>query len=193
MTWDPTTYDDAWANMAAAGKDPHGEVAFIQRFMARRNVPQTISILDAGCGTGRVAIELDRRGYAVEATDIDDAMLAEANRKAPHLPWTKANLAQLNLGRTFDLVTMAGNVILFVDPNDRPLVASAIRAHLGVGGYLVAGMQLAREDGKRVPLTDWDEWMTAAGFALVERFATWDDDPWHDSADYVVSVHHVTT
>ena len=61
-------YDEKWRQMAAAGQDPHGEVAFVQRFEPTR-------VLDAGCGTGRVAIELDRRGVDVVGFDLDLSML----------------------------------------------------------------------------------------------------------------------
>ena len=184
--------------MAAAGKDPHGEVAFVERLLARRNLADSarpsattpgLRMLDAGCGTGRVAVELDRRGYLVEGTDVDSDMLGQASSKAPHLVWTKDDLARLALGRTFDLIVLSGNVILFVDPADRPLVAPSLRAHLPVGALVVQGMQLGRTDGRRVAVDQLDRWMLESEFAFVERWATWDEDPWNAEADYVVSVH----
>src|SRR5260221_7397314 len=39
-------------------------------------------ILDMGCGTGRHAIELAKRGYLVTGVDISRGMLAEAGRAA---------------------------------------------------------------------------------------------------------------
>ncbi len=69
-SWNPSGYDEAWTQMAAAGKDPHGEVAFLER-LRQRHPDVTGPILDAGCGTGRVAIELDIRGQQSEGTDID--------------------------------------------------------------------------------------------------------------------------
>jgi SAM-dependent methyltransferase len=190
-TWDPTEYDKQWTEMAAAGKDPHGEVAFIQRLIHRRQLPESLSILDAGCGTGRVAVELDRRGYAAQGTDVDADMLGEARAKAAHLTWTQADLVRLNLGSTFDLIVLAGNVILFVDPADQPLVAGSLRTNTADRGLVLAGMQLAREDGRHVAVAQWDNWMTAAGFELVERFANWDEGPWNTSSDYVVSLHRL--
>jgi 2-polyprenyl-3-methyl-5-hydroxy-6-metoxy-1,4-benzoquinol methylase len=197
-TWDPATYDKAWTDMAAAGKDPHGEVAFVERLLSRRGLTEAakpngispgLAMLDAGCGTGRVAVELDRRGYRVEGTDVDDAMLGEASAKAPHLTWTKDDLARLALGRSFDLIVLSGNVILFVDPADRALVAPSLRAHVPLGGLVIQGMQLARTDGRHVAVEQLDTWMLGAGFVLAERWATWDEDPWSAAADYTVSVH----
>ncbi len=84
---------------------------------------------------------------------------------------------------------MAGNVILFVDAEDRPAAIANVARHLEPGGLVVAGFQLTRGDGRRVPVTDWDEWTTSASLDLVERWTTWDDDPWVSASDYVVSVH----
>lgn len=194
--WDPATYDQAWSRMAAAGQDPHGEAGFVGRALNRLGVRGTgpggaPTVLDAGCGTGRVAIELDRRGLPVTGTDVDPTMLGAARQKAPHLPWEEADLATLELGRRFDAVVMAGNVILFVAPDSRPAVLPALARHLNPDGILVAGFQLARPDGRRVPLDAWDAWAGAAGLVLIERFATWDEDAWGPGADYAVSVHRL--
>jgi 2-polyprenyl-3-methyl-5-hydroxy-6-metoxy-1,4-benzoquinol methylase len=189
MSWDPTEYDKQWTAMAAAGKDPHGEVAFLQRMIQRRSLKTDLSFLDAGCGTGRVAIELTERGYRAQGTDVDADMLGEARAKAPGLRWTQGNLAGLTLGESFDVIVLAGNVILFVDPADQPLVAHSLGSHSKPGTLVVAGMQMAREDGRRVALDQLDTWMTDAKFELVERYATWDEDPWTPESDYAVSVH----
>jgi len=69
-------YEAAMDAREAAGQYLHGEADFMQRLGAR-------SILDAGCGTGRIARELVRRGFEVVGVDIDAEMLAVARRKAP--------------------------------------------------------------------------------------------------------------
>ncbi len=109
-------YDRRFEDLASAGVDVHGEADLVDSYGPG-------SVLDAGCGTGRVAIELARRGRAVVGLDVDDAMLEAARRKAPALEWIAADLTDpgLDLGRTFDLIVMAGNVLLFVPrtPRDR--------------------------------------------------------------------------
>src|SRR5690349_20870280 len=92
------------------GKDVHGEAAF-----AASLVPPGATVLDAGCGTGRVASRLAALGYDVAGADIDAEMIAVARERSPELEWYVAGLAEMSLGRTFDLVVMAGNVIPFVD------------------------------------------------------------------------------
>ena len=174
--------------MVAVGKDPHGEVSFLERLHSRH--PElTGPILDAGCGTGRVAIELAQRGHLVEGTDIDANMLGHAMSKAPGVPWHLGDLSSIDLTRRFGVVMMAGNVILFVDSAKRHAAIQNVADHVVAGGFVVAGFQLARADGRRVALADWDGWATAAKLDLIERWSTWDDDPWTPTSAYVVTVH----
>lgn len=172
-----TSYDDKWQQMAAAGQNPHGEVDFVMSYEPK-------SVLDAGCGTGRVAIELDRRGTDAAGSDIDAAMLAEAKAKAPHLRWEQANLAALELDRAFDVVVMAGNIVLFVEPGTEAAVVEGAARHVGPGGRLIAGFSL----GQGVTAEEWEQWVVDAGLQVEGRFSTWDGDAWHDGSNYLVSV-----
>jgi SAM-dependent methyltransferase len=177
-------YDARWDQLAAAGHDPHGEVAFVQRY-----APTTV--LDAGCGTGRVAIELVRRGITAVGVDLDDAMLATARRKGPGVEWHHLDLATLDLRddqgarRQFDAVVAAGNVIIFLRPGSEPEVVARLADHLAPGGRLIAGFQL----GATVTLAAYDDAARAAGLGLEQRFATWDGDPFVAPGTYAVSVH----
>jgi SAM-dependent methyltransferase len=147
---------------------------------------QPTSALDAGCGTGRVAIELDRRGVEAVGVDLDAGMLETARRNAPHLSWIEDDLSTLDLGRCFDIVVMAGNVMIFVEPGTEADVVARMAAHLHPGGRLIAGFQL----GQTLGLDAYDAAATAAGLTLEDRFSTWDGDPFVASgARYAVSVH----
>src|SRR5438552_8170869 len=97
-------YDATYEDRAAVGEDVHGEANFVQRF-------SPTSVLDAGCGTGRVGRGLARRGIDVVGVDIDPEMLATARRKAPGVDWRIADLATVDLRRTFDAAVLAGNVM----------------------------------------------------------------------------------
>jgi SAM-dependent methyltransferase len=163
--------------MAAAGVDPHGEVAFLMEFAPA-------SVLDAGCGTGRVAIELARRGVDAVGVDLDADLLAAARTKAPDLSWHLADVATVDLGRTFDVVVLAGNVMIFVATGTEETVLANLRTHLTPGGRLVAGFQV---QSGRLPLATFDALAARAGLTVVERFATWARAP-YAGGDYAVSV-----
>ena len=173
-------YAERFAELEAAGVHVHGEADFVCAF-------RPTSVLDAGCGTGRVAVELGHRGVDVCGVDRDPAMLAVARRSAPHLRWEEADLASptFDLGRTFALVVAAGNVMIFLAPGTEGAAIANLAGHLDPGGVLVAGFQLSRGG---LTLAAYDELALAAGLALDERFATWARDPF-DGGDYAVSVH----
>ncbi len=172
-------YDATYERGAAAGEDVHGEADFVQRFAPA-------SVLDAGCGTGRVGRELARRGLDVVGVDIDPEMLETARRKAPGVDWRLADLATVDLDRSFDAIVMAGNVMIFLKPGTENAVVANMARHLGPNGVLIAGFQVMRD---RLTIQRYDEIATGAGLALAERWSTWDRDAWGADSDYAVSVH----
>ena len=181
-------YDARWARLAAEGESVHGEADLVDALLREHGGRR---VLDAGCGTGRVAIELAARGYDAVGMDLDPGMLGAARRKAPDLVWIEADLARLDAvaelsgAPGFDVVVMAGNVMIFVDPGSEGAVLGGLRARLVDGGLLVAGFQL-RPD--RLSLDEYDALARVAGFVPVARWATWDREPF-TGGDYVVSVH----
>ena len=180
---DIDAYDARFQRMADSGQSVHGEADLIESFGAS-------SVLDAGCGTGRIAIELDRRGVDVVGVDLDADMVAAARRKAPHMTWLVDDLARMALGRRFDLVAMPGNVMIFCRAEDRQRIVTTVSRHLHPGGVLVAGFSL-ETDG--YSLGEWDDDCAAAGLALQERFSTWGRDPFGPGDAYHVSVHRLPT
>lgn len=57
-------------------------VAEIDFFLSLFPIPRGATILDVGCGTGRHALELAKRGYKVTAIDLSEGMLNVARAKA---------------------------------------------------------------------------------------------------------------
>lgn len=175
--WDGEDYQRRIDEQAVAGSDMHGEASFVAAL-------EPTAVLDAGCGTGRVAIELARRGIPVVGVDVDASMVAAASRRAPELEWFQADIATVALGRVFDVVVMAGNVPLFTAPGTTAALIAGCARHLVGGGRLVAGFQLDRGYG----IAQHDAEAAAAGLTLAARYATWDRDPF-TGGDYAVSVH----
>jgi SAM-dependent methyltransferase len=174
-------YDRRFADLAAKGMDMHGEAALVASY-------RPATVLDAGCGTGRVAIELARRGHDVVGVDVDPAMLEAARAKATDLRRDEADLTDpaLDLGRTFDVVVLAGNVLIFVPSGSEGQVIANMARHLSPGGRLVAGYSL--RPGGLQP-TGHDAYASAAGLDLEDRWSTWNRHPYGPGDTYAVSVH----
>ena len=176
--FDGGAYQARFDALADNGIDVHGEASLVFSLGPG-------SVLDAGCGTGRVAIELARQGVDVVGVDVDKSMIGEARRRAPELEWVEADLADLALGRQFDVVVMAGNVPLFCPPEKRPALVEACSVHVARGGALVAGFELGRGYG----LDEYDSVCLASGLVLADRWATWDRQPFQKGNEYSVSLH----
>jgi SAM-dependent methyltransferase len=174
-------YDRRFDELAARGIDMHGEAALVDSY-------DPASVLDAGCGTGRVAIELSRRGRHVVGIDQDPSMLEVARTKSPDVEWILADLAdpELSAGELFDVVVMAGNVLIFVTPGTEGDVIAAGARHLAPGGRLISGYSLAPGG---FDADSHDSLARDAGLELEDRWSTWDRQPFGPESAYVVSVH----
>jgi SAM-dependent methyltransferase len=184
-------YDAKFASLERSGQDVHGEANLISAL-------DVSSVLDAGCGTGRVAIELARRGLSVAGVDRDRDMLRAARDKAPQIDWYLDDLAQVVIPdpadptqpRQFEAIVMAGNVMIFVDTGTEEVVVANLARHLAPGGLLVAGFQLQLGG---LNLDSYDLFATRAGLELAARWSTWERAPWGGQGDYAVSVHRRPT
>lgn len=181
-------YDRRWERLAASGLGVHGEADFVDDVLRTTGGRH---VLDAGCGTGRVAVELSRRGYSPVGVDADAAMLASARGKDAEISWIHSDLGDLeaDLNATFDVVLLAGNVMIFLDPGSEGRVLARLADCLAPGGLLVAGFSIRPG---RLQLDEYDRLAEEAGLRLEQRWATWDREPFA-AGDYAVSVHgHAT-
>ncbi len=83
------------------------EVDFLER---KINYNKNVKILDIGCGTGRHAIELAKRGYNVSGIDLSPSMIEKAKenaRKAElNIEFKIADARSPHFENEFDLVIM---------------------------------------------------------------------------------------
>lgn len=183
---DGESYDARFEVLARQGQHLHGEADLVEALLADRPTGPAPRVLDAGCGTGRVAIELAARGFEVVGIDLDPSMLARARVKAPALRWHLGDLADPVPDGPYDLVVMAGNVLLFTRPGTEAAVVGRLAASLAPAGLLVAGFSLHPE-GYR--LASYDGAADTADLLLVHRWATWERAEWDPTSGYAVSVH----
>ncbi len=84
-----------------------GECDFLEQEIAFNRQAR---IVDIGCGTGRHAIEMTRRGYNVTGVDLSESQLAHARAKAAALklsiPFLKQDARALPFEKEFDVAIM---------------------------------------------------------------------------------------
>ena len=181
-------YAERFRALAASGADVHGEAAFVASL-----VPAPARVLDAGCGTGRIAVRLRELGYDVVGVDVDVAMLWVAAADSPGLDWRWADLSTLDLGSTFDLVLVAGNTIPLLEEATLADSCARIAAHIAPGGLVICGFGLDEAHLPRgcpvTSLTEFQAAMATAGLDDVIEFSGWDRSAFDPAGGYVVSVH----
>lgn len=117
-----------------------GECDFIE---AEAGFDKAIKILDIGCGTGRHAIELTKRGYSVTGVDLSDDQLKRATEKASaeglNIDFIKMDARYLVFRNEFDLALMiceGAFPLMETDEMNFQILQGAARA-LKKGGKLI--------------------------------------------------------
>ena len=118
-----------------------GEVAFYSQIARQRVEHEGGSILELGCGTGRITTRLAQEGFSVVGLDASAEMLHVARTKAAdpgRVRWVLADMRSFDLEETFDLVLIPGHSFQFmITPDDQAACLRSIRNHLAPGGTLV--------------------------------------------------------
>lgn len=112
--------------------------AFYAHYLALAGeAPKTI--LDMGCGTGRLAVALAERGHRVTGADPSAGMMQIARNRpgSERVTWIDNDAKSLALETRFDLIFMTGNVFqVFLDDNEVRATLHNLRRHLAPGGRL---------------------------------------------------------
>jgi SAM-dependent methyltransferase len=117
------------------------------------------AVLELGCGTGRVAIHLARRGHRVVGLDVEPALLAVLAERGAGLPvrTLEADVREFALEDPASLVLAPTHLLqLLPDAEERARSLSCIAAALRPGGLLAAAIieEMPEADGAPPPLPD---------------------------------------
>jgi SAM-dependent methyltransferase len=116
-------------------------------------------ILELGCGTGRVALHLARRGHEVIGLDRDQELLDVLDERAKGLKLTtlRADAREFELQEQAALVLAPTHLLqLLSSPGERGECLRSVAAALQPGGLLAAVIieQMPEPDGAPPPLPD---------------------------------------
>lgn len=131
-------------NLFYRDKDYAGEVEYVHALVQKHRAGAR-SILDLGCGTGRHALLLAAKGYAVAGVDRSEEMLAVANTQRAtlnpqpsSLDFHQGDIRSIRLDRTFDVVVSLFHVMSYQTGNaDLRGAFATAREHLEPGGVFV--------------------------------------------------------
>jgi len=120
---------DLWRELAAAATGP---------------------ILDVGAGTGRISLDLARRGHEVVALDLDPALLAVLTERAEaeglHVETVVADAGGFDLARRdFAIVMAPMQTVQLLRPAGRLGFLRSARAHVAPGGLVAIALADALE------------------------------------------------
>lgn len=131
-------------------------------------------VLDVGAGTGRVALDLARRGHEVVALDTDADLLAALRDRAAGLAaeTVLADARDFDLGRRFGLVVAPMQTVQLLGGRHADFVRCAA-AHLAEGGLLAAALAdppVYEGDVRPVPdMRERDGWVWCSQPVAIRR------------------------
>jgi SAM-dependent methyltransferase len=140
-------------------------------------------VLDLGAGTGRVALDLARRGHEVTALDADPDLVhelaARARARDLRVRTVAADARSFELGQRFALAIAPMQVFQLLGGTEgRRSALACIRRHLQPGGHFAAALADPFEgvpDGDLVPpmpdIRETDGWVYASTPVAVRREA----------------------
>jgi 2-polyprenyl-3-methyl-5-hydroxy-6-metoxy-1,4-benzoquinol methylase len=110
-------------------------------------------VLDIGCGSGRDALSLARRGYLVTAVDPSIKMLdlARLNNSHHNIRWLEDRLPELSKleKNKYEFVLLSA-VWMHVPPHERSAAIFRISDLLENGGHVAVSLRLGKPDPKRM-------------------------------------------
>ncbi len=176
-----------FARLAAEGADLEGEARLVDAM-----VPRGATILDAGCGAGRVTAALHRKGHRVLGVDRDPRLVEAARQDNPDVSYAVRDLLDVTPSwlageghpTAYDVVVLAGNVLVFLAPGTERTVLERLREVTRPGGRIVAGFAT----DQAYTVTDLDRDAAAVGLRTEARFATWHLDRWTEDAGWAVTI-----
>jgi SAM-dependent methyltransferase len=133
-----------YANAYEQFETQANDVEFLLDVLKKQTDGTPQNILEVACGGGRISIPLAKAGHNVTGFDADEFMLLRCYRRMENLPniaCFKADALTSNWGNDFDVVVMAGNILINIETETdyekaQQLFIQKAAESLRCGGYL---------------------------------------------------------
>ena len=156
-------------------------------------IPQNATVLEVGCGTGRVSLSLAQRGNSVTGIDLSQPMLDVFEdklklAKVPEIPLHRMDMRHFDLGRTYDWIIFPFRVFqALTTDEDRQRCLEAVRRHMSADSRAILTLfnplkHILNNWGKK-NILDLEGVDVATGWT-VRRFQ---DQLWHDEKNQIIA------
>jgi SAM-dependent methyltransferase len=150
----------------------------------RPAIPDGASVLDLGCGVGRLANALAARGHDVAGVDRDPEMLAHLDDRVDAV---EADVATLDLARSFDVVVLASHLVNVTDHAERAAYLATCRRHVARHGTVL----IERYD-PAWPREPFERTGHVGPVDVRLQVTSWDDDRFDAEVTYTLDDQHWT-
>lgn len=133
IQWDAETYTKKFSFVPAYGS------ALMELIENTGKGERPLSVLDLGCGSGRLTRELAEHGYAVRGMDASAELLDIARRTYPEIPFSLGDATDFSLEEPCDVV-FSNAVFHWIDKEKQEDMLSCVHDALVPGGQLVFEM-----------------------------------------------------
>jgi SAM-dependent methyltransferase len=138
--WFETIFDERYPELfGPLERDPEEEVAQILSLLP---LSTGASVVDLGCGRGRHAIPLSRRGYRVTGVDLSDKMLrlaqARAAKEGISIEWVREDMREFVRPAAFDAcLSLFTSFGYFCDEENQKVLGNVARSLREEGALLL--------------------------------------------------------
>ena len=145
--WFETIFDERYPELfGPLEQDPEEEVAGIVGLLS---LPPGASVVDLGCGRGRHAIPLSRRGYRVTGVDLSEKMLGlareRAQREGASVEWVREDMRKFVRRGAFDACLSLFTSFGYFNDEENELVIGNVSKSLKKGGTLLLDLRNAKK------------------------------------------------
>lgn len=124
-------------------------------WLMKRLGPDCRTVLEPGCGTGRMLAALAARGLHVTGIDVSKAMVAYAGRRVPGAEIVLADMTDFDLERRYDGAVCAISTLSLLRGDGLALHLEAMARHLRPGARYLVQQGLAG-DLAELWRSEWD-------------------------------------